>query len=250
MIPKKPDGKFVHGAKKEFSEKLGLKSGNLISDWINGRSESYKSYLYEISDKYNVSVEWLKGETDRKEKPGIRTDTRRDIDDVYDALNRDGQKELCRYGRYLTTQEEFKALDAQPQIEYIRHYLTAAAAGYAAPIEGEDYEEIPRDASVPIGADFCIDIDGDSMEPYIKNGQRVYVQQNTTLNDFDVGIFFVDGDVYCKQWCVDYVGTLHLLSANPKREDANISIPRDSGRNVVCFGKVIMGRKLPPPLYR
>lgn len=68
LIPKKTDGKFAHGALKEFANSIGLKSGNLVSDWISGRSQSYKNYLYEISAKYNVSVEWLKGETDIKEK--------------------------------------------------------------------------------------------------------------------------------------------------------------------------------------
>lgn len=139
---------------------------------------------------------------------------------------------------------------AESQVKYIRHYLTAAAAGYASPIEGEDFELLPVDSTVPPHADFCIDIDGDSMEPYIKNGQRVYVQRDVSLKEFEPGIFFVDGDVYCKQWCIDYAGTLHLLSANPKREDANISIPRDSGRNVVCYGKVLLGQKLPQPFYR
>ncbi len=139
--------------------------------------------------------------------------------------------------------------EEEAPVEYIRHYLTAAAAGYAAPIEGEDYELIPRGKNVPAKADFCIDIDGDSMEPYIQNGQQVYVQRDTELQEFDVGIFFVDGDVYCKQWCVDFSGALYLLSANPKREDANIRIPRDSVRNVVCFGKVLLPKKLPQPVY-
>lgn len=67
LIPKKPDGSFVHGAKKEFSEQLNL-SHNLVTMWISGKSRSYEQKLYEISDKYNVSVEWLKGETDIKEK--------------------------------------------------------------------------------------------------------------------------------------------------------------------------------------
>lgn len=69
LIPTKDNGKFVHGAVKEFAVGLGLKSGNIISDWIAGRSTSYTSYLYQISARYNVSVEWLKGETDQKEKP-------------------------------------------------------------------------------------------------------------------------------------------------------------------------------------
>ena len=77
LIPKKPDGKFVHGALKEFANKLNLKSGNVVSDWMNGRSTSYISYVYQIADIYNVSVEWLKGETDDpgiKKAPGINAE--------------------------------------------------------------------------------------------------------------------------------------------------------------------------------
>ena len=63
LIPRKPDGKFVHGAVKKFAIELGLKSGNIISDWIAGRSKSYGGYLYQISALHSVSVEWLQGKT-------------------------------------------------------------------------------------------------------------------------------------------------------------------------------------------
>lgn len=75
LIPKKENGDFKHGALKAFANSIGLKSGNLISDWINERSKSYENYIYQIATIYNVSVEWLKGETDgptpkgQKEKP-------------------------------------------------------------------------------------------------------------------------------------------------------------------------------------
>lgn len=167
---------------------------------------------------------------------------------VYNSLNDAGQTELVRYGVYLSGQEEYRAPAPKP-IEYIKHYLIPAAAGYASPIEGDDYELIPRDASVPAGADFCISIQGDSMSPYIPDGSLVYVRRDSPLQEFDVGVFFVDGDVFCKQWCVDYAGTLHLLSANPVRQDANISISKSSGRSCVCFGKVLLNRRLPRPSY-
>ena len=64
LIPKKPDGKFVHGAKKKFSDKLGITDSSLVSHWIDGTITSYKNYLYQIADVYNVSVAWLMGETD------------------------------------------------------------------------------------------------------------------------------------------------------------------------------------------
>lgn len=63
LIPKKPNGEFVHGAIKEFADSLGV-SGNLVTTWLSGRNTSYKKKLYQIADVYGVSVEWLKGETD------------------------------------------------------------------------------------------------------------------------------------------------------------------------------------------
>lgn len=69
LIPRKENGDFQHGALKAFANSIGLKSGNLVSDWLKGRSESYKNYIYEVSAKYGVSVEWLKGETDEKNPP-------------------------------------------------------------------------------------------------------------------------------------------------------------------------------------
>ena len=168
---------------------------------------------------------------------------------LYRELNEAGRAEYLRYGRYLAKQPEYRAGEPRGELVTLKHYLVPAAAGYASPIEGEDYELEPWTPEVPAGADFSIDVSGDSMEPWIPDGSRIYVRRDTPLREFDVGIFFVDGDVYCKQWVVDYAGTLHLLSANPARQDANIVIPRDSGRSCVCFGKVLLPRRLPRPAY-
>ena len=65
LIPKKPNGDFVHGAKKEFCEKIGAPT-NIVNEWVRGVSKSYRNYLYQIAAVYHVSVEWLKGETDEK----------------------------------------------------------------------------------------------------------------------------------------------------------------------------------------
>lgn len=66
LIPSKPDGKPVHGATKDFAVNIGYKDGTIVSLWKSGVSDSYNTKLYEISKKYGVSVEWLKGETDDK----------------------------------------------------------------------------------------------------------------------------------------------------------------------------------------
>ena len=149
-------------------------------------------------------------------------------EDIYDSLNDAGQEEFIRYGRYLRSQPEYRAKDTRGRAGYIKHFLVPAAAGYASPIEGEDYEFIERGDDVPPVAD---------------------VRRGAELSEFDAGIFYVDGDVFCKQWCTDYSGTLHLLSANAARQDANITIPRSANRSCVCFGKVLLPVRLPKPLY-
>ena len=75
LIPKKPNGKYVHGAKADFARSIGYTEGGIVSMWESGASTSYQEKLYEIAAKYHVSVEWLRGETDDPTPPGIEEDT-------------------------------------------------------------------------------------------------------------------------------------------------------------------------------
>lgn len=48
-------------------------------------------------------------------------------------------------------------------------------------------------------ADFAVRISGKSMEPTIEDGDIVFVQKSAKLNDQEIGIFVVNGDVMCKR---------------------------------------------------
>lgn len=114
LIPRKENGDYVHGAIKQFAESIGVKNGNLVSDWIAGRSVSYRRYVYVISAKYNVSVEWLCGETDIKEKAATQegngySDTVREIIDLVSPLTEDQQKWIL--ARLQDSLAALKALD-------------------------------------------------------------------------------------------------------------------------------------------
>ena len=97
LLPKKPDGRFVRGSKKEFAQSIGYDSGDIVSMWINGSSTSYNGKLHEISAKYGVSVEWLRGETDEKEKPALKES----------ELDRELINRLCQLSK-----EELEKVDA------------------------------------------------------------------------------------------------------------------------------------------
>lgn len=85
LIPKNENGKFKHGSKAEFARNIGYDSGDVVSMWQNGSSVSYKKKLHEISLKYGVSVEWLKGETDEKNPP-VPEDERKLNDELISRL--------------------------------------------------------------------------------------------------------------------------------------------------------------------
>ena len=118
-------------------------------------------------------------------------------------------------------------------------YRSPAAAGYAAPVFGEDYELLTVDGEVPVGAELAVRIQGDSMEPYIRDESVVYVNHDP-LRSGDVGIFCVDGDMLCKQYYRDPLGMVYLFSLNRKRADADILLPPESGRSLVCLGRVML----------
>lgn len=105
LIPKKENGDFKHGALSQFARPLGFKDGHIISDWIAGNSTSYRNYLYQISVLHNVSVEWLKGETDdstpENKKPTVLSD------DELRALDEELIRRLCEL-----SPEELRQVDA------------------------------------------------------------------------------------------------------------------------------------------
>ena len=230
----------------ELGERLGVQK-NAVSKWETGRVEDIPTgKIRQMAEIFDVPLAYLM----QDELSVSATDGEQDrLAQLYDTLNDEGRRQLMTFARYLASQPDLCEGTPAGEITYIRHYLFPAAAGYASPIEGEEYVLEPRMSDTPAAADFAVTIRGDSMEPYIRDGDTVYVQRDATLSEFDVGVFYVDGDVLCKQFCLDGSRDLLLLSANPAREDANRRVSADSGSRVVCYGKVLLDRKLPKPSY-
>lgn len=236
--------KREHMTQQELANKLKISRG-AVSMYELGQREPDFETLEAIADCFNVSMSVLLGK-DETIKPPAQYLT--DLQKRYNALDDHGRGLVdlvldAEYRRCMAPIQE------PEKIVYIRHYLSSPAAGVNGQVSGSEYEDIPYPEDAPQGADFCLTVNGDSMEPYIPDGSMVYVKRDAPLNDLDVGIFLVDGATYVKQAVRSYDGSLYLLSANPAREDLNITVPKDSTSTVVCFGKVLLDRKLPAPIY-
>lgn len=77
--------------------------------------------------------------------------------------------------------------------------LQKASAGYGQYVDDADIEMIYVKESVPENAGFGIHVSGDSMEPRFHNGDLVWVEKRDTLNSGDIGVFYLDGNIYIKK---------------------------------------------------
>ena len=78
-------------------------------------------------------------------------------------------------------------------------------------------------------ADFLLEIDGNSMEPTFHDGETVCVQQTTSVEVGEIGVFWVDGCGYIKE-----LGNGCLLSHNSSYDP----IPLQDTENR-CIGRVL-----------
>lgn len=237
----------------QLAEALGVTSG-AISNYETDSNSPKASILYRVFEVLHCDANYIFQDEIRERRENSASPEEMNLIKLFRSLD-DYGRETVKYllERESARAEQLENASAAPAVpapaEYIRLYRTPAAAGFASPVEGSDYTLIPRDKKTPRNADFAVRIQGSSMSPYIKDGDTVYVQRDTSLEDFDVGIFYLDGDMYCKQICVDVYGNVYLLSANPKKENLNKTVSHDSTSTLICYGKVILPHKLPPPKY-
>ena len=87
------------------------------------------------------------------------------------------------------------------------------------------------------------------MYPYIKDGDMVYVQKDADIKIGDIGIWCVDGAMYCKQYYLDEEKNLLLVSANKDLQNTNVFVPAESGSSVKFCGKVLLAERVDLPDY-
>ena len=83
-------------------------------------------------------------------------------------------------------------------------------------------------------ADFALKISGNSMEPTIKNESVVLVQKCETIEDSEIGAFYLNGEAFCKR--LQHINAItYLVSDN----DTYSPIQIKADDELKLFGKVI-----------
>lgn len=231
-----------------------------VGKWENGRGNPSYPMIRALCKALRVSADVLLDiSAPEKIENFFCSDTERELVELYRDLDRPGKRVVSSIAK-LEWERVQELASARGELlvmpkrnaeaeRYIPKYTTPAAAGSSMPLDGEDFEMIKVTGDVPYNADCAVMIQGNSMLPYISDGDMVYVQKGAELSVGDIGIFCVDGAMYCKHYYADTENNVLLVSANPAYSDTNISICSDSGMEASCFGKVLLSEAVCLPDY-
>ena len=151
----------------------------------------------------------------------------------YSGLNRLGKSKVDDYicvllGNPLYCEPEITVM--QLPHRHMRLFDVPVAAGCGTFLDSDAYTEIEVDDTVPGSADFAVRVSGDSMEPRFIDGQIIFIQEQQTLSQGEIGIFSINGDAYVKK-----LGNGELISLNALYAPIKIG----EFDSVHVFGKVV-----------
>lgn len=112
----------------------------------------------------------------------------------------------------------------------LRLYDIPVSAGYGNYLEDSGYEMIEVDDLVPDTADYAVRVKGDSMMPRFVDRQILFIHEQPTLDEGEIGIFCLNNDAYLKK-----LGRGCLISLNA----AYAPIPIRESDEIKVFGKVV-----------
>ena len=108
------------------------------------------------------------------------------------------------------------------------------SAGTGQFLDSDRFSEIEVGDEVAASADFGVRVAGDSMEPLYLDGQIIWIHKQDTLEEGEIGIFFLDDEAYVKKYHQTDSG-IQLISLNSKYSPINVS----SESTLKTFGKVV-----------
>ena len=155
-------------------------------------------------------------------------------DDPLSRLNEEGRQKVYEYVDLLLASGRYNKENKITMIRRLPLQLYPVSAGPGNFLADENYEDIPVGDEVPVCADFGVRVSGDSMEPAFHSDQILWIHRQPVLESGEIGIFFLDGEAYVKQFHKDEHG-IFLVSLNP----AYSPIPVAPSSDFRIFGKVV-----------
>ena len=201
----------------EFARKLGLPKSS-ISRYFNKSRQLPINKINIFADTLGVSSEYLLG---------IKI-SNNDLLDIYNKLETKRQSKVYNFATEQLNEQNNKITNINDYIEeetdwYEVKFYGSISAGTGLYLDDEQVETISFGADmVPSGTDFCLKVNGDSMEPMFNNGDYVFIKRETDFRNGTIGAVIVNGEAYLKKIYITD-NSIRLVSLNKKYKDITVS---------------------------
>ena len=102
-------------------------------------------------------------------------------------------------------------------------FYGSVSAGTGLYLDDEQVETISFGADmIPTGTDFCLKVNGDSMDPMFHDGDYVFIKRETDFRNGTIGVVIVNGDAYLKKIYIT-PDSIKLVSLNKKYKDITVT---------------------------
>jgi len=246
----------------EFGKSVGI-AKSTYNNYETGIREPKSDFWIAVAQKYNVTIDYLMGFSSSplpiSENQALPCSSEAmQLAQDYDGLDDHGKKVVrvvldeeksrmeveAEKQRQAKAEMRRKAAQAKTDMEvaeeddpgsdnviWLKFNNQKASAGRGFELDYESTEPWKvRLNEWTRKADFCVEVEGSSMEPKFSDGDIILVCAQPAVDDGDIGLFTVDDRGYVKK-----KGPDRLISINPDYEDI---YPQDY-EEVRCFGKVL-----------
>lgn len=210
-----------------LAEMVGAKNLTTVSSWERGISSPDADTIIKLCSLFDITLYDL---YEINSSQDTMTASQKDFLSKYEYLDTHGKRIVN-----MVLDEEHSRCTALKETSIIYNlpcaYDLAASAGtgeYAMDIA--HFKTVGLSEKPPKGADFLIRISGNSMEPKFCDGDNVFVKRDDAVAMGEIGLFYLDGDVYVKKQ-----GDGELISLNPEYKP----IPVKEFSSSKCFGKIL-----------
>lgn len=213
--------KRIRTQKKLTQRQLGKLTGfgqNTISNHENGNRSIDEVDINIYAQALGISP---------KELFETYKDNDNDINVIYNQLHNNRQRKVYDYATVqLNEQNNVVNIDNHIQEEtewYELKFYGSVSAGTGLYLDDEQVETINFEVDmIPKGTDFCLKVNGDSMEPMFDNGDYVFIKRETDFRNGTIGAVIVNGEAYLKKIYITD-DSIKLVSLNKKYQDITVT---------------------------
>lgn len=205
-----------------------------VSQWETNRTNPDMNQVKQLTEIFNVSANIILGLDIEPQSPANPDE--QELLSLYQNADSTTKRVILAVTNTLVSEmrERYKPKDNIIQLRDIPRYTVKASAGTGQFLDSDDYDIKQVGEEVPVTASFGVLISGDSMSPKYPDNSTVWVQHKKRIENGQAGIFYLNGDVYCKVLRQSNNIT-QLASLNPQYEP--ITINEDD--ELRCYGLVV-----------